>query len=345
MKKLIFILILGFISNTNIFAQEINKKQWTLFSKVTADWCTSCGGWGWELHKQLINEFENKNTIIWALHPGSSGLTNNTSQGIIANLGGSGQPRFYESYTNMNASNSNIPQKIEEAKSIVEFNDLFEPIAGIGLTATLNDDKKLDVMTNILFLSEAEGGNFYLGLYLIEDKVIHNQANQGQNAVHRYILRNSILPATFGENFANGPIAKDLTYWFQRSMENVTANHENLKVAAIIWTKDNDGKYRFFNANMVDVELISKTENPDHTFNVFTNFQNNDLLIRLDNEGNIPQMKISIIDIQGKIIYTALLENVKQLEKNINLSCPSGTYVLKIDTNSHGSMSKKLIKN
>ena len=47
----------------------------------------------------------------------------------------------------MNASNSNIPQKIDEAKSIVEINDLFDPIAGIGLTATLNDDKKLDVMT------------------------------------------------------------------------------------------------------------------------------------------------------------------------------------------------------
>ncbi|MBK6783379.1 MAG: Omp28-related outer membrane protein [Saprospiraceae bacterium] len=345
MKKLILILVLGFISKTNIFSQEINKKQWTMFSKVTADWCTFCGGWGWELHKQLINEFENKNTIIWALHLGSSGLTNDAAKDIIANLGGSGQPRFYESQTNMNASNSNIPQKIDEAKSIVEINDLFDPIAGIGLTATLNDDKKLDVMTNILFLSDAEGGNFYLGLYLIEDKVIHNQANQGQNAVHRYVLRNSILPATFGENFANGPIAKDLTYWFQRSMENVTANPENLKVAAIIWTKDNNGKYKFFNANMIDVDLISNTGNPEQKFNVFTNFQNNDLFLRIENEENIPQMKINIMDVQGKIMYSSQLENVTQVEKTIEMSCPSGSYILKIDTNDHGSMSKKLIKN
>ena len=119
----------------------------------------------------------------------------------------------------------------------------------------------------------------------------------------------------------------------------------DLKVAAIIWTKDNNGKYKFFNANMVDVDIISDTENPEQKFNVFTNFQNNDLFLRIENEENIPQMKINIMDVQGKIMYSSQLENVTQVEKTIEMSCPSGSYILKIDTNDHGSMSKKLIKN
>lgn len=66
---------------------------------------------------------------------------------------------------------------------------------------------------------------------------------------------------------------------------------------------------------MVDVDIISDTENPEQKFNVFTNFQNNDLFLRIENEENIPQMKINIMDVQGKIMYSSQLENVTQVEK------------------------------
>lgn len=326
------------------FSQEINTKQWTLFSKTTADWCSLCGGWGWNFQKQLIDNFENKNTIIWALHTSTSGLTNNTAKDIITNLGGSGQPRFFESQTNMNASSSNIASKLEDAAAIVEFNQLSDPIAGIGMTATIDDNKNISVSADVEFISNAEDGRFYLGLYLVEDKLVHPQANQGDNAIHRYVLRNSLLPSTFGENFVNGPVAKNAKYTVQGSLNNVSGSRENLKIVAIIWNRNSDGKYLFFNANIVNVSQLSSENNPEVGYKANAIFLQDMLKINFQHPDPVSNIDVQLIDMQGKIVFTTSVKNENHWEKTYTLPVPTGTYFLKIDAGNLGSVSKKLIK-
>jgi hypothetical protein len=342
--KQIFLITLFSLLVSQSFTQEINKKQWTLISKTTADWCSLCGGWGWNFQKQLIDNLENKNTIVWALHTSTSGLTNNTSKDIITNLGGSGQPRFFESQTNMNATSSNIATKLQEAIDIVDFNQLSEPIAGIGMTATIDDNNKISVNANVQFISKAEDGRFYLGLYLVEDKLVHPQANQGNNAVHRYVLRNSLLPSTFGENFANGQVAKDATFTIQGSLSDVTGNRENLKIAAIIWNRNSDGKYLFFNANMVDVDVLSNENTPVVSYTSNALFKEDNLTVSFQHPDPVSKIGLQLIDMQGKIVFTSQIENENHWEKTYNLPVLSGTYILKIDAGNLGSVSKKLIK-
>jgi hypothetical protein len=108
---------------------------------------------------------------------------------------------FFESQTNMNASSSNIAAKLQDAIDIVDFNQLSEPIAGIGMTATIDDNKNISVNANVQFISKADDGRFYLGLYLVEDKLVHSQANQGNNAVPQICAKKQFITKYFWRKF------------------------------------------------------------------------------------------------------------------------------------------------
>jgi hypothetical protein len=343
MKNLFSIIVFS-VCFISVQAQEINKKQWTLFSKTTADWCSLCGGWGWELHKQLIQNLDTKNTIIWALHTSSSGLTNKASREIITNLGSSGQPLFYESQTNMNASSSNIATKVNEAVSIVDLNQILDPIAGIGLLATIDDQKNIQVNADVQFFTAVEVGNYFLGLYLVEDKLVHSQANQGPNAVHRYVLRESLFSNTFGENLATGAIQKDKKFNVQANLSNAPGNRDNLKIAAIIWNRGNDGKYKFFNANMVDVAKVSSEKTPHFTYDVKAVFQQDQLAVTFQHTNVVPKVSLSLADVTGKIVFSTDISGESAWEKTFQLPLPSGAYFLQVDAGLSGISTKKLIK-
>ena len=342
MKNIIITLL---ISTTflSLGAQEISKKQWTLFSKTTADWCSNCGSWGWNMHKQLVENFENKNTLSWALHL-SGGLTNQAAKDLGANLGVSFQPVFFEGLENMNVTSSNIPQKIAEAESIVELNNISDAFAGVGIVATLSDDKTLDVSADVEFLAPVENGNYFLGLYLLEDKLIAYQQSQGQNAVHRYVLRNRILPSTFGENLVSGAVAKGQKYKVNASMSNVSGKPENLKVAAIIWNRTSNGKYRFFNANVVDVALTSSEQTPDVAFTLQAQFLGDNLQVSLNNTDVLSNVSLHLTDMSGKTVLNTDIYNESSWEKTFYLPVLSGTYMLNIDAGKQGQITKKLIK-
>lgn len=324
-------------------AQEISTKQWTLFSKTTADWCPNCGSWGWNMQKQLVEKFENKNTLTWALHV-SGGLTNQAAKDLAANLGVNYHPIFFEGLENMNVTSGNIPTKIEEAEAIVELNNFSDAFAGVGILATIDDDNTLDVSADVEFLAPVEDGNYFLGLYLLEDKLVAYQQNQGQNAVHRYVLRNRILPATFGENLVSGAVAKGQKYKVNASMSNVSGKPENLKVAAIIWNRTSDGKYRFFNANVVDVAITSSEHTPDVSFTLHAQFMGDNLQVTLNNADVLSNVNLHLTDMLGKTVLNTVISNEASWDKTFYLPVLSGTYMLNIDAGKQGQITKKLIK-
>lgn len=342
MKNIIITLLIS-TAFLQLQAQEISKEQWTLFSKTTADWCSNCGSWGWNMHKQLVEKFENKNTLSWALHL-SGGLTNQTAKDLGANLGTSFQPVFFEGLENMNVNSSNISQKISEAESIVELNNISDAFAGVGILATLSDDKTLDVSADVEFLAPVENGNYFLGLYLIEDNLVAYQQSQGQNAVHRYVLRNRILPTTFGENLVSGAVAKGQKYKVTASMSNVTGKPENLKVAAILWNRTSNGKYRFFNANVVDVALTSSDYTPEVAFSYQAQFADENLLVSFTHSDLVSDVRLNLTDMQGKTVFETFISNESSWQKTFHIPLLSGTYLLHIDAGKQGYTTKKLIK-
>lgn len=343
MKKYVSLLVFCLAFSSFLSAQVINKNQWTLFTKTSADWCPNCGTWGWNMQKQLVEKFENKNTITWAAHV-SGGLQNTAASEIAANLGVNYHPIFFEGQTNMNASSNNVAEKILDAESIVEINALFEPLAGVGVEATINDDRTLEVKANVEFLANVEGGNYFLALYLVEDKLVHKQQNVGPNAVHRYVLRRSLLPTTFGNALITGAVNKGQTFETEVSVENVTGVKENLKVAAIIWNRTTDGKYKFFNANQVDVAITSSSEDISEAFDVKAVFVQNDLNVSFEIPAASEKMNMTLTDVQGKVLWNGLFQQKGIHEKSIHVPAPSGTYILHFDDGMHDVYSRKIIK-
>ncbi|MDV7390324.1 hypothetical protein RZS08_03170, partial [Arthrospira platensis SPKY1] len=71
------------------------------------------------------------------------------------------------------------------------------PLAGIEVESGFEQDQVLGRAR--VTWQEAGSGEFALGLYIVEDSLVHAQTNQGPNAIHRFVLRRSLGDAAFGE--------------------------------------------------------------------------------------------------------------------------------------------------
>lgn len=293
-----FIITLGTIMN----AQQVSNKNWTLVHERTATWCPFCGTWGWSMKDEIFKNYGDKNLIFMAVHH-SGDLLNQTSNEFGNNFAGSGQPIFYMDGDNLNVNSGNISGRIGDIKTAMDFKATQSVFAGVGVDATFNSNTKtLTAKAKVEFFETVEGGDYYLGLYLVED-VFNIQASINGTPLHRNVLRQSLLPATFGKAIKSGAVTKGSVFNVDASLENVNATRDRMKVVAIIWNKVGS-KFIFFNANMVNVGIPASTE-----FEVDTN---NDLII-MQNESQsvIVDMKnivldqdavLNISDISGRLI-------------------------------------------
>jgi len=302
--RFVFIFILSF-SFFSLDAQQVNTKQWSIINKKSADWCTLCGGWGWNFHKQLLDKFESREVLNWAIHY-NGGLMNQAALDISNNYGGSGQPIFFIEGDDIKATNSNTAAKLIESEAIIDFSLAQLPFAGVGIDAELNTETNtLTVKAKVEFLSSVEGGDYYLGLYLIEDNVVAPQQPIGNNAVHRNLLRRSLLSNTWGQALKKGAVANGATFDVNAVVENITANRENLKVAGVIWNKNPaNNKYLFFNANQVNVGIPASSKDEPASARDMKVFQSESdrIIIRLDIESALTSATLSVSDINGKSI-------------------------------------------
>lgn len=230
----------------------VAEANMSLINKMTATWCGPCGTWGWELFESIIEANKANAVIMGTYGSGSSNYYNEVAEDLKkAQAPTAGWPAFC-----VNGSN-----KTE-----------YSPTGGIYTTTTqdnvtnaVNDHKSNEVMVSAGYRMDAEGdtvkmtvktkffrdgddgAQYYMGVYVMEDKVVGYQSGRGNSASHHHVLRGSLTGNTFGVLIENGNKSGAT---FEQSFElipDATWNKDNLEYAVVIWKKLGV-RYLFVNA-------------------------------------------------------------------------------------------------
>lgn len=326
MKKITLIIASVFFA-LSLYAQEVNKEQWTIITKRSATWCPHCGGWGWDLFKDLIDDNADKNVIIWAAHF-SGDLENTASSAITSELGGAGQPLFFVNSDNMGVSSSNTATKRDEINLYVDDLLNFSPFAGIGVMAEY-DGTRLKVDGKAEFLVDIADGDYYLAFYVLKDHVNANQSGQSSNADHRFVLSHAVTPS-FGRAISSGSVEAGATFELQESADIADIDVENDEVIAILWNLRSDGKYAFFNANRSPIQLTSNTTELASQQDLSARYNAGQVIIDIATE-EAATATLSLINIQGQAVQQkqVKLSGVQSYQMD-TAQLLSGTYFVRL---------------
>jgi hypothetical protein len=230
-----------------------------------------------------------------------------------------------------------VTEKLVEIKEKVDAESLLSPIANAGLLLEL-DGSDLSVTTKTKFFQEATG-EFYLGVYFVENEIIAFQASQGNNAVHEKILRGSISNGSFGELLGNGTIETGTEFDHNFSASILDMNVDHLEVITILWKKEGD-TYMVINTNIsTDFQQTSSTENAleqSITFEVIPNVVHEMSNISISSQNSIKRAKISLVTASGRHIETiyagSLLAGNSNFSFHKTTSLASGVYYITLES-------------
>jgi hypothetical protein len=340
-----FVFLTLFITSAN--AQEISKKNWTLIHERTADWCPFCGSWGWDMKNQILTKFANKDVIFMAVHH-SGGLTNAVADTLSDNFGGVGQPLFFVDGVNINASSNNISTKLEETQLEVDFKASISVLAALGIEAELSEtNKTLEAKAKVQFLEGVEDGDYYLGLYLLED-IMHIQSGRTGLQLHKNVLTKSLLSRTFGKSLRKGAIAKGTTFEVDAEISNVTTKRKDAKVLGVLWNKTTTGKYIFFNAFVTTPQTPSATNETalESTLLEINSTENQHLHISC--VAKVPANTIGhihISNIEGKVLDSKNIrfDDLSRMSASLSRPQQAGLYIISLLVNNQITSQKVYI--
>ncbi len=330
MNRLFYTLTIIFFSITAVNSQVVPEVQKSLITKITATWCPNCGGWGWTFFNNIYADNAAKALIIKANYSGQ--LQNTTSADFATNFNVNYQPYFIVGNENQNVTSTNVASKRTAIQGLVDNNYATPPVVNTGLNVTKNGDI-LNVQTKTHFFQNTEG-EYYLGVYVIEDGVVNFQENQGNDAVHKNVLRASMSSSSFGELIASGSIAASSEFEQQFSIPLGTWNLDNLEIAAIIWKKVGD-TYEFVNTHStteistVGIAIIPEDE---ISFNVYPTITAANAMIELELKSENTAIQLELTDLSGKKLATIFEGNasvgLQTFEINRTMVGASGLYLL-----------------
>ncbi len=316
-------------------AQDVAQVQKSVITKRTATWCPYCGTWGWELFEGLIEDNSEKAVLI-AAHFGGSQLETTTSAEYLANLGGAGQPRFFLNNELQSASASTIDDTRAAIKQQVDANYLLEPVANSGSYSSF-DGTTLNIQTRTVFFQEAQG-EYYLGVYLIEDGVLNSQAGQSGEVMHHYVMRDAATDNTFGVLLGSGTISANTEFTHNFSADISGYVPENLDVVTIIWRKEGS-TYYFVNAWSEDAGneppsgLAGNTPLPTLLLKTLENGQS--YRLELQSDKPLARVQIALFDSNGRQLRQlhegSLPAGSSSFEINRG-NLPAGLYFIKLQT-------------
>lgn len=343
MKKALLILT-ALLFVVLVKAQEINNEQWTVITKRTATWCTFCGQYGWDMFEGLQEEFTEEDDVLLIAAHYSGDLQNDAATDIVANFGGSGQPTFFLNNDNMFVTSGNVNAKIQEARQTVDLLNSFDPFAGIGIEATDNGNMNIEVNAAVEFMTDLSG-DFYLGLYEINNNIIANQASQGLNTLHKKVLTRQIIEGegSFGKLISSGDVGMGDKIMVEANFDLIDEATEDLEVAAILWNKvGND--YLVFNAYVTDIAMVSGTDEVSFLSSINTYQVDDNLILNFNSDKKDNNASISIVGIDGQ---NMLIENLIIAEgsnqKLISTNgWSSGVYAISIRTD-QGITTRKVV--
>jgi hypothetical protein len=343
-KRLLFLFIGGMIFFQGN-AQEVPEVQNTLLTKITATWCTFCGSWGWDAFNDIYNQNLEKAIIISNHYSGD--LRNNTAIAFADNFNTFGQPLFYVNNTNQFFTSSNRTSKADDVKKQVDDNFKTSPIANTGIIASL-DGNNLTIQTKTKFF-KATAGEYYLGIYAIENGVVNFQQSRSASAVHKNVLRGAIGTEAFGKVVANGNITEGTEINLEY-IGNFSAawNPDATTLATIIWKKEGDS-YQYVNG-YVHNNWQSTTSTEDQEIKglsvlVKSSLTNDFVAMQLNLDKEISNVQFSVFDLQGKMmerrIYSQLSSGLHEEIWNVQAYSP-GTYFLHLNAE-EGVVTKKIV--
>ncbi|MFK7983042.1 MAG: Omp28-related outer membrane protein [Saprospiraceae bacterium] len=345
MQKIYFPLLFVLFIQGAVFGQEVPQEQKIVITKIAATWCPPCGGTAWD-NFDVINDTYAGKAIMLTAHPSrSSKLHAPESIDFSGNLPQAfGQPLFYINRTKYTTSTilENTEAAINEANNVT-------PIANTGLNATISDNLDLlQIKAKVKFFQEGDGA-YYLSLLVLEDGVIEEQANRGNSAVHKRVLRSSLMGGTFGQEIASGLIAADTEFNFTDSKTlEANWNTDSIEVAAIIWQKV-EGVYEFVNAHSVNVSFSTSTnflETAGVNFSVQPTLIQETATISIDSPIAFDKVNVAIFNTAGQQVQSvfsgALNTGLHSFSINKSNLGGSGIYFLQME--SEGSViSRKIV--
>jgi len=342
MKHLFIIIGIVFLSQSYSVAQEVSEKNWTLIHERFATWCPYCGTWGWDFKNQVLNEFKDDNVIFMALDY-SGELTNSVAKEFDANFTGAGQPIFYVDGVNINVSSSNGTTKLIETRSEVDFKKNVLPYACVGIDARL-DETSQSVTANAIvkFVQEVEGGDYYFGMYLLED-VNHSQASQQGTPLHKNVLVNNFLPNVFNNHLIYGKVDQGTEFKLSGTVGNVKAAKDKYHVLGVIWTKNNN-KFLFHNAFISEVKSTTATSDVNNVNFTAYQAESGKIIVSLDKNFQLnPSSELILSDLSGKVIYQLSGSNLTTGKVQIDTRYTPGLHIVTLKNGSNQTTSSKKI--
>lgn len=302
MKKTFLQLAFMLFFFNSFFAQEVPEIQRPLITKISATWCPPCGGWGWNFFENLVIDNEEKATMIVAHHDGQ--LVTIAGDAFSTNFNSLYQPYFYIYNDDVGASSSNAATKRTEVKDMVDVEAAKSPVVNAGMNLFLSGNNSLTIDAKTKFF-QAASGEYYLGIYAVENEVVNFQQGQGNDAIHEKVLRGSLLDETFGELLMSGdvPVGSEFTNSFSIELDD-TWNLNHLEIVTIIWKKEGD-TYVAINTNLSSDFMTVGNVNillENTSMKILPNVISSQAIVNIDLEKELQAATIELFDLDGKKI-------------------------------------------
>lgn len=313
MKQIItslFLLLLGVEGFAQTTANIIvPKTQQGVVTKLAATWCTICGGQAWDTYKTMVNDLSTKSLVMTAHRSTSSRLYSNTAEKILNAY----EPVFYQPYFFFNTKivgQGSSTTGLDMAKEVDNFAGVSTPTAQTGIQAKFNPStRELEVTTKTEFFKTATG-NYYTGIYLVEKRVIEQQANRSTSAEHLNVLRSHFGSSEFGFEIGTGTMASGFFKVFNaKTTLNANLNPNNIIIATIIWERTGPNTYNIVNANWTDnisSVTVSVRENQalKSSYNILPNIVVDQALVEFELPKAGKQVLVQAFDLKGRVVKT-----------------------------------------
>lgn len=338
MKSIILIMITSMLSSV-AFAQTVPTKKMAFMGKKTATWCAPCGTWAWAAFDDIYNRTSGEPFIATEMHISSSSvLASSDAATIYTHMETrSSTPVFYVNNINETqySSSGGIYTNATKNRIYAVADSVGQTNADINAayTATISPSGVISVSTKTKAFS-AVTGDYYLGIYLVENDVVAYQNGIGSTAVHKSILREAISVDAMGDLVSSGAIAAgaEFTNTFTHTVD-PSYNANNLQLFAVLWKKvGNDYYYEsaYSDFQTLVATPIQKIElNNDLAVSAYTT--EGQLYYQLDNIDANQDVTVELIGLNGQVeksIYNGSTTGNLQVTLNV-ADLPKGVHLIK----------------
>ena len=236
-------------------AQGVAPTQRPIVNKVTATWCSPCGGWGWDLFEGLVDTLDAR-AVPLALHY-SGDLANPAAAFIADQLDATGQPQFFIGDERQSATASTRAAARDSIAARVARRADAPATVGVTLERRTSADS---VHAALEFFADAQG-SFRVAVYAVEDGIVNRQASRGPDAVHERVLRGSVGGPPSGAAVASPLAAAGLRRAVAFALDlDPSWERDRLSLVAVVWRADDadPARLRFVNAfELADWQAVS----------------------------------------------------------------------------------------